>query len=101
MAKNSRKRTTSLTNPILPPLTNPLEIRAVYTNNMDVAAGPLDVRLDFHELFPNEGAISRERRASVVMSVPHFKAMVKVLNDQLAKLDEYSAAFEKALAAKK
>ncbi len=101
MAKTKKKGVISLTAETLPPLTNPLAIRSVYTNNMDVAGGPLDVRLDFHELFPNQGTIARERRASVVMSVPHFKAMVKVLNEQLGKLTEYSAAFEKALAAKK
>ena len=82
---------------VLPAVSNPLGIRSVYTNNMDITGGPLDVRLDFMK-YPRSRKLVRERRASVVMSVPHFRAMVKVLNDHVGKVTKYSAALEKALA---
>jgi hypothetical protein len=68
---------------------------------MDLQIGGLDVRLEFHEVLPDQGKMIRERRASVVMSVPQFKALVGVLNSNMVKLDQATAAIEKALANKK
>jgi hypothetical protein len=85
----------------IPPVTNPRGVRSVYSNNMDVTMGMLDVRLDFHEVFPDQGKLLREQRASVVMSIPHFRAVMKVLNSQMPKLDLAVSEFEKALANQK
>lgn len=96
--KNGTAKQPAIVQPQVPLATNPLGVKSVYSNNMDVTAGPLDVRLDFHEILPDQGKLVRERRASVVMSVPHFRAMMKLLNDQMAKLNDLASQFEKALA---
>jgi hypothetical protein len=99
--KNGREKTVEPPNP--PPVfptTNPLGIRSVYINNMDMVGSSLDVRLEFFELVPDQGQLVREKRASIVMSVPHFRAMVAVFNAQLTNLAGYEAVFEKALAEK-
>jgi hypothetical protein len=90
MAKNksAKKPAAGL---VLPPATNPLGIRSVYSNNMEVSSSSLDVRLVFNEVISETGAISLERRASIVTSIQHFRAMVDAMKDTLAKIDMQAA----------
>jgi hypothetical protein len=91
-------RTKARTTPALPPATNPDNVKSVYSNNMEVAIGTMDTRLTFNEVVSDQGRITVERRAHVVMSNMHFQIMVKVLVEQLPKLKEQLELVEKALA---
>jgi len=51
----------------------------VYANNLEIATSSIDVRLLFNEIIMERGNIAVERRANVVMSIDHFRAMMQVL----------------------
>jgi len=74
--------------PIFPPAVNPLGIRSVYSNNMEVTFSNFDVRLNFNEIIPEQGSFVVERRASIVTPIPHFKAIVEAFNSSLAQLED-------------
>jgi hypothetical protein len=63
----------------LPRATNPDSVKSVYVNHMEIAISPMDARLNFNEVISDGKSIQIERRASVVMSIPHLKAMAQVL----------------------
>jgi len=86
--------------PALPSATNPDNIKSVYCNNMEVAIGTMDTRLTFNEVQIDQGKITVERRAHVVMSNTHFQVMVKMLVEQLPKLKGQLELVETALAEK-
>jgi hypothetical protein len=69
----------------MPTPSNISEVPSVYINNAQIlAAGSFDVRLGLNEVSTEDGgkSITLLRKANVVMSVPHFLAMVKLLNTQ-------------------
>lgn len=63
----------------LPPATNPDNIKSVYVNNMELFISPMDARLNFNEIISDGKSIHMERRASVVMPIPHLQAIAQVL----------------------
>jgi hypothetical protein len=66
----------------IPPATNPNGVKSVYVNNMEFLMNSLEARLNFNEIIPGAGPLTVERRASVVMSLPHFLAMAQVMHAQ-------------------
>ena len=85
--------------------TNPLGIKSIYANNVELNASNVDVRMMFNEIIVDHAnAITVERRANVVMSMQHFFLFKQVLDQFAAKLaDQMKAAADaaKAQAAKK
>ncbi|HEV8416455.1 MAG TPA: hypothetical protein VGQ49_22870 [Bryobacteraceae bacterium] len=63
----------------------------VYSNNFQMVGGQVDVWLCFNEINPTSfsgGKMDIERRASVVVTVPQFFAMLNIMNEQARKLQE-------------
>ena len=87
MAKNNRPQK-GAEEPTFPPAINPLGVRSVYSNNLEITFSSLDVRFNFNEIIAEQGTITVERRASIVTPIPHFKAIVEALNTSLAQLEE-------------
>ena len=86
----------------LPDPINPLGVRSVYSNSMELILGTLDVRLTFNEIIADHGTITVERRAHVVMPLQHFEAMVNVFNSSFAKMNnQIKKKSEKEIAAEK
>jgi hypothetical protein len=84
--------------PVLPSVTNPDGVKAVYINNMDVLLNALEARLLFNEITADSaGALTIERRASIVMSLQHFLAMAQVLRDQMPGVLEVVKGLESAM----
>jgi hypothetical protein len=83
----------------LPPATNPEGVKSVYSNTMELRVGGMDARLFFNEIIPDGDSLRVERRASIVMPLGHFRAMVKVFNENLPKALEAARVLEKSLAA--
>ena len=97
MAKTKR----SLETPPIPPATNPEGVKSVYANNMELRLGAMDARLFFNEIIPDGNSLKVERRASIVMPLPHFRAMMQLFNANLPKALEAAQVLEKRLAAAK
>jgi hypothetical protein len=87
-AKKVPKQDAELASVKLPGPINPLGVQSVYSNNMQLMLSALDARLLFNEILSEGGPIMVERRANIVMPVPHLRAMAKVLNDNISALDE-------------
>jgi len=69
----------------MPAPSNIADVPSVYANNVQIlGAGNFDVRIAFNEVSTEDGgkSVTVLRRANLVMSVPHFLAMVKLLNTQ-------------------
>ena len=75
-------------------------VGSVYCNNLEVLGGGLlDVRLAFNEILieRNPRRVAVIRRANVVMSYPHFKAMVEVLNNTLSQIEAAATNEQRAM----
>lgn len=81
----------------LPEPINPLGVRSVYANNLEVGASAVDVRLTFNEIIVDHG-ITVERRANIVTPVAHFGMMMQVLSQFSEKLRVQMKAAEEAAA---
>jgi len=75
----------------IPQTVNIENVPSTYCNNLEVlAGGMLDVRIGFNEILVERGQPRRVaviRRANIVMSYPHFKSMVELLNNTLKQID--------------
>ena len=71
------------------PVENPRGIESAYSNHAVVGITQWDVRLAFMEI---AGLIEAKPKivlkADIVMSQDHFRALVRVLNENLAALDK-------------
>jgi hypothetical protein len=94
------KRKTQVVVPALDRIepTNPLNVRSVYVNNLQVAGSSMDMRLIFSEIILDHGKASVEQRANIVMSIPHFIATVQLLNDQLGQMIKTQSKQQQQLA---
>ncbi len=90
-SKTARKKDVGTTAK-LPPTSNPLNVKSVYSNNMHLTTSSIDARLLFNEILAEGGPVTVERRANIVMSIQHLKAMSQVLNEQIKTIDEREAA---------
>ncbi len=79
----------------LPAPVNPRGVESVYANNMQLTISSMDARLLFNEIIAEGGPLTVERRANVVMPIPHLRAMATVLIENIKKHDERAAAKEK------
>ena len=55
---------------------------------MEMTHSALDVYMFFNQIVPAGKTVTVERRAGVVMSLEHFVALVKVVNDEFKKISE-------------
>lgn len=69
------------------------DVPTYYTNNVNVDLTTFDVRLrlgQIHNATP-EGLLTINENARVFMSHQHFRALVKVMNETLLKLEQMPA----------
>jgi hypothetical protein len=84
--KSSANGVVAATEPKIPEAINPLDVKSVYANNMEVRSSAFDARINFNEVIVGP-TITVECRSNIVMSIDHFKAMIQVLNQHLAKFE--------------
>ena len=97
---NRKSAKSPITALALPKATNPNGVKPIYINNMDFTLSSLDAHLLFNEISPDgSGGLSVERRAIVVMTLPHLVAIAQVLQAHLPKVLEVLKAQDAALTA--
>ena len=68
---------------------------------MGMTASAMDVRLIFSEVGIEGKVHTMEERANIVMSLPHFKAMLNVMLNNLPIIEKSEADAQAALLAEK
>jgi hypothetical protein len=100
MAKRKAAATNKPVTPNLPAPINPDGVQSVYCNNMEVSISVFDARMTFNEIIIDHGGtLTVVRRANVVMSTPHFQAMIVAMQKQLEALKKQLEAAKKAQSA--
>lgn len=88
--------------PKIPAAINPHGVKPVYVNNMELQINALEARLMFNEIIPDgKGALTVERRASLVMSLAHYLALADVLQKNAPQAIAAAKQVEASLASAK
>ena len=66
------------------PVTNPDNVRPVYSNHAGVQVTTWDIRIMFAEITPMLGSAEIQQRANVVMAPAHAKALAVILAQHIA-----------------
>ena len=71
----------------MPPAANAAEVPSLYVNNVEVLSiSTIEVRLGFNKIAVEGKNGTTERKANIVMSVPHFIAMTNMFNASATSL---------------